>query len=283
MKTWGLDFAPMGKGGSDGTPIPLEELNKLKAIAERARRNVIRMLFYDQTIHVGSSLSSIEILTTLFFKYIREGKDPINRDWLILSKGHAAPALYAVLAEKGYISEDELWKIQDISGLLQGHPELFIPGVDMATGSLGQGLSFGVGVAQGIKMRGGTGRVFVIMGDGEQDEGEVWEAMTHAVARKLDNIIAFIEMNGFQLDDATSNVKPKEFLPDVWRAVGWKTLSCDGHDFVSLITTIDEALKAKAPVVIFAKTARGKGFPAIENTKRQRSSPDDARKFLFNA
>jgi len=273
----------MEKGGSDGTPISLEELNKLKSIAERARRNVIRMLFYDQTIHVGSSLSSIEILTTLFFRYLREGKDPINRDWLILSKGHAAPALYAVLAEKGYISEDELWKIQDISGLLQGHPEIFIPGVDMATGSLGQGLSFGIGVAQGIKMKGGTGRVFVIMGDGEQDEGEIWEAMTHAVTRKLDNLIAFIEMNGFQLDDSTDNVKPKDFLPDVWKAVGWKTLSCDGHDFVSIINTIDEALKVKAPVVIFAKTVRGKGFPVIENSKRQRSSPDDARKFLLNA
>ncbi|MFP3226587.1 MAG: 1-deoxy-D-xylulose-5-phosphate synthase N-terminal domain-containing protein, partial [Sulfolobaceae archaeon] len=216
-------------GGRDGIPISLEELNKLKAIAERARKNVIRMLFYDQTIHVGSSLSSIEILTTLIFRYLRESKDPINKDWLILSKGHAAPALYAVLAEKGYISEDELWKIQDISGILQGHPEIFIPGVDMATGSLGQGLSFGIGVAQGIKMRGGSGRVFVIMGDGEQDEGEVWEAMTHAVARKLDNLIAFIEINGFQLDESTANVKPKDFLPEVWKAVGWKTLHCDGH------------------------------------------------------
>jgi transketolase len=270
-------------GGRDGIPISLEELNKLKAIAERARKNVIRMLFYDQTIHVGSSLSSIEILTTLIFRYLREGRDPINKDWLILSKGHAAPALYAVLAEKGYISEDELWKIQDISGILQGHPEIFIPGVDMATGSLGQGLSFGIGVAQGIKMRGGGGRVFVIMGDGEQDEGEVWEAMTHAVARKLDNLIAFIEINGFQLDDSTANVKPKDFLPEVWKTVGWKTLHCDGHDFGSIIGAVEEALKAKSPVVIFAKTVRGKGFPPIENSKRQRSTPDDARKYLLNA
>lgn len=273
----------MEGGERDGTPISIEELNKLKDVAQRARKNVVRMLFYDQTIHVGSSLSSIEILTTLLFRYIREGKDPINRDWLILSKGHAAPALYAVLVEKGYISEDELWKIQDISGLLQGHPETFIPGIDMSTGSLGQGLSFGIGVAQGIKMRGGSGRVFVIMGDGEQDEGEIWEAITHAVTRKLDNLIAFIEMNGFQLDAATSEVKPKEFLPDVWRSVGWKVLNCDGHDFISLINTIDEALKVKVPVVIFAKTRRGMGFKAIENTEKQRASPDDAKKFLTNA
>ena len=273
----------MDGGGNNGTPISVEELNKLRSIAEKARRNVVKMLFYDQTIHVGSSLSSLEILTTLLFRYIREGKDAINRDWLILSKGHAAPALYALLVEKGYINEDELWKIQDISGLLQGHPEIFIPGIDMSTGSLGQGLSFGVGVAQGIKMKRGSGRVFVIMGDGEQDEGEVWEAMTHAVTRKLDNLIALIEMNGFQLDAPTSKVKPKDFLPDVWRAVGWKVLSCDGHDFISLINTIDEALKAKAPVVIFAKTVRGKGFKEIENTVSQRASPDDARKYLTNA
>ncbi|AHC50690.1 transketolase [Sulfolobus acidocaldarius SUSAZ] len=270
-------------GERDGIPISLEELNKLKEIAERARRKVIRMLFYDQTIHVGSSLSSIEILTTLFYRYVKDGKDPINRDWFILSKGHAAPALYAIMSERGLVSDDDLWKIQDISGMLQGHPETFIPGVDMSTGSLGQGLSFGIGVAQGIKMRGGSGRVYVVMGDGEQDEGQIWEAMTHAVARKLDNLIAFVEINGFQLDDSTGSVKPKEFLPDVWRSVGWKVLNCDGHDFISLISTIDEAIKAKAPVVIFANTVRGKGFPVIENTKKQRSSPDDARKYLLNA
>ncbi|MBW9141033.1 MAG: transketolase [Candidatus Aramenus sp.] len=270
-------------GGSDGTPISIEELNKLREKAERARKNVIRMQFYDQSLHVGSSLSSIEILTTLLFKYIRDGKDPVNRDWLILSKGHAAPALYAVLHEKGLIPEEELWKIQSINGLLQGHPEIFIPGVDMSTGSLGQGLSFGVGVATGIKMAKGTGRVFVIMGDGEQDEGEIWEAMTHAVARKLDNIVAFIELNGYQLDASTEEVKPKGYLKDVWKAVGWEVFSCDGHDIMSLVNTVEEALKARKPVVIFAKTLRGKGFTPIENTKKQRASPDVAREFLINS
>ncbi|WP_338600094.1 transketolase [Sulfolobus tengchongensis] len=273
----------MEKGGSDGAPISIEELNKLRQIAEKARRNVIKMLFYDQTIHVGSSLSSIEILTTLIFKYIRLDSNLVNKDWLILSKGHAAPALYAVLAEKGYIKEEELWRIQDITGLLQGHPETFIPGVDMSTGSLGQGLSFGIGVATGIKMANGTGRVYVIMGDGEQDEGEIWEAMTHAVTRNLDNLIAFIEMNNFQLDGSTDEIKPKSFLPKVWEAVGWKVLSCDGHDFISISNAINEAFKANKPVVIFANTVRGKGFPAIENTHKQRSSPDDARKYLLNA
>ncbi|MCQ4342877.1 MAG: transketolase [Sulfolobaceae archaeon] len=271
-------------GRTDATPIlTLEELSRLREIAENARRNVIKMLFYDQTLHVGSSLSSIEIITLLMFKYLRFGRDPLNRDYFILSKGHAAPALYAVMAEKGFIPEDELWKIQDISSILQGHPEIFIPGVDMATGSLGQGLSFGIGVATGIKMRGGTGRVFVDMGDGEHDEGEVWEAITHAVTRKLDNLIAIVEVNNFQLDDSVDNVKPKGYLPKVYEAVGWAVFEADGHDFVSLSEALEEALKARRPSVIFARTVRGKGFPPIENTRKQRSSPDDARKHLINA
>jgi transketolase subunit A (EC 2.2.1.1) len=271
-------------GRNDATPIlTLEELNRLREIAENARKNVIKMLFYDQTLHVGSSLSSIEIITLLMFKYLRFGRDPLNRDYFILSKGHAAPALYAVMAEKGFIPEDELWKIQDISSILQGHPEIFIPGVDMATGSLGQGLSFGIGVATGIKMRGGTGRVFVDMGDGEHDEGEVWEAITHAVTRKLDNLIAIVEVNNFQLDDSVDNVKPKGYLPKVYEAVGWAVFEADGHDFVSLSEALEEALKARRPSVIFARTVRGKGFPPIENTRKQRSSPDDARKHLINA
>jgi Transketolase, N-terminal subunit len=273
----------MEKGGSDGIPISLEEINKLKEISNRARRNVIKMQFYDQSIHVGSSLSSIEILTALMFKVIRYSSDPLNRDWLILSKGHAAPALYALLHEKGLIPEEELWKIQDIAGVLQGHPETFIPGVDMSTGSLGQGLSFGIGVATGIKMAKGTGRVFVIMGDGEQDEGEIWEAMTHAVVRNVDNLVAIIEMNGFQLDASTKEVKPKDFLPEVWRAVGWKVFHCDGHDEASIISTVSEAVNARKPSVIFAETKRGKGFPPIEDTKRQRTVPDVARQFLLNS
>jgi len=271
-------------GRNDATPIlTLEELNRLREIAENARKNVIKMLFYDQTLHVGSSLSSIEIITLLMFKYLKFGRDPLNRDYFILSKGHAAPALYAVMVEKGFIPEDELWKIQDISSILQGHPEIFIPGIDMATGSLGQGLSFGIGIATGIKMRGGTGRVFVDMGDGEHDEGEVWEAITHAVTRKLDNLIAIVEVNNFQLDDSVDNVKPKGYLPKVYEAVGWAVFEADGHDFVSLSEALEEALKAKRPSVIFARTVRGKGFPPIENTRKQRSSPDDARKYLINA
>jgi len=267
-------------GRADAQPISLEELNMLREVAERARKNVIRMLFYDQSIHVGSSLSSIEILTTLIFKYQAADHSPQDRNWLILSKGHAAPALYAVLSEKGIIREDELWKIQSLEGILQGHPEIFIPSVDMSTGSLGQGLSFGLGVAKGMKMSGRKGKVFVIMGDGEQDEGQVWEGFTQKVVKELDNIVVFVELNGYQLDGDVNSIKPKSFLQTVWREAGWTTLTCDGHDFMSILSAIEEAQKAAAPVVIFASTLRGKGFKPIENTKYQRSSPDDARKFL---
>jgi transketolase len=269
--------------GGTNSLLSIEERNKLREIAERARKNVVKMLFYDQTIHVGSSLSTIEILTVLMFKYIKNNSNPIDRDWLILSKGHAAPAYYALLAEKGIIPYEELWRIQDISSILQGHPEITIPTVDMSTGSLGQGISYAVGVATGIKMNGGKGRVYVIMGDGEHDEGEVWEAITHAAVRKLDNLIVIIDMNGYQLDGSTDEIKPKHFLPKVYEAIGWRVFNCDGHDFDSIVNTLEEAIKSKALSVIFAKTIRGKGFKAIENTKKQRASPDDARKYLINA
>ncbi len=121
------------------------------------------------------------------------------------------------------------------------------------------------------------------MGDGEHDEGEVWEAITHAVTRKLDNLIAIVEVNNFQLDDSVDNVKPKGYLPKVYEAIGWAVFEADGHDFVSLSEALEEALKARRPSVIFARTVRGKGFPPIENTRKQRSSPDDARKHLINA
>ncbi|PWV36413.1 MAG: transketolase [Desulfurococcaceae archaeon] len=159
-----------------------KSIEDLELLAIRIRKHILRMYLNDQSLHLGSSLSSVEILTTVVFKYLRRTGDPINRDWLILSKGHAAPALYAALAEAGLIPFEELERIHSINSILQGHPEISIPGVDMSTGSLGQGLSFGVGVATAIKIHGGSGRVYVIMGDGEQDEGEVWEAMTHAAS-----------------------------------------------------------------------------------------------------
>ena len=258
-------------------------IEDLELLAIRIRNHVLRMYLKDQSLHLGSSLSSIEILTTIVFRFLRRSRDPINRDWLILSKGHAAPALYAVFAEAGLIPPEELERIHHINSILQGHPEISIPGVDMSTGSLGQGLSFGVGVATGIKIRGGSGRVYVVMGDGEQDEGEVWEAMTHAAARKLDNLIVVVDDNGIQLDGATDDIKPKHYLPHVWRAVGWRVHVCDGHSIASIDRSISDAISSKAPTTIFAKTVRGKGVVEIENTKIQKPGVDVVKRALINA
>lgn len=219
---------------------------------------------------MGSSLSCVEILTVLLKRYVRLGPDPIDKDWLILSKGHAAPTLYALLADIGLIHHEELIKLQSLDSRLQGHPDTSIPGVDMSTGSLGQGLSFGVGVAVWIKSKGGLGRVYVVMGDGEQDEGQVWEAMTDAVRRGLDNLTVIIDYNEFQLDGTLAEVKPKYYMPLVWGAVGWRVLLCDGHNIMSLTSALDEALSAKMPTVIFAKTVRGRGLKELEGTALQR-------------
>ncbi|GAY26401.1 transketolase [Desulfurococcaceae archaeon AG1] len=260
-----------------------KSIEDLELLAIRIRKHILRMYLNDQSLHLGSSLSSVEILTTVVFKYLRRTGDPINRDWLILSKGHAAPALYAALAEAGLIPFEELERIHSINSILQGHPEISIPGVDMSTGSLGQGLSFGVGVATAIKIHGGSGRVYVIMGDGEQDEGEVWEAMTHAAARKLDNLVVVVDNNGFQLDGFIDDIKPKHYLPHVWRAVGWRVHICDGHSIASIDRSISDAINSKAPTIIFAKTVRGKGVVEIENTKSQKPGVEVVKRALINA
>jgi transketolase len=218
---------------------------------------------------MGSSLSSIDIIATLLAKYIKKDGDPLNRDWFILSKGHAAPALYAVLAEIGLIQKDEIVKINEVNSVLQNHPDISTPGVDMSTGSLGQGISFGIGIASWIKFKGGRGKVYVLMGDGEQDEGQVWEAITHAATLKLNNLIVIIDWNGFQLDGKVDEIKPKYYLPFIWRAVGWRVLWCDGHDIISIITAINEAIESDKPAVIFAKTIRGYGVKSIENSDKQ--------------
>ncbi len=271
-----MKWSPNGRGKwveVNGVPILSKldsiDIDNIKAFAHSIRRLLIEMHKYEKHLHMGSSLSCVDIIATLMFRYIHRDGDPINRDWFILSKGHAAPTLYAALAELGLIPKDELIKIQSIDSILQGHPDISIPGVDMSTGSLGQGISFAVGVATWIRYRGGRGRVFVLMGDGEQDEGQVWEAITHAAMLKLNNLIVIVDLNGFQLDGRTDDVKPKKYMSLVWRDVGWKVLWCDGHDITSIVMALEEALESDRPVVIFAKTVRGHGLKPIENTEKQ--------------
>lgn len=272
----------------DATPILKnigEELNQIQNVTTNARKNLVLMYRYDKHIHIASSLSAIDIIATLLTKYIKRDVDPLNKDWLILSKGHAAPALYATLAEIGLISKEELIKINSINSILQNHPDIGVPGVDMSTGSLGQGISFAIGIATWIKLKNGNGRVFVVMGDGEQDEGQVWEAITHAATLRLSNLIVIIDWNGSQLDGETEVVKSKYYLPFVWSAIGWRVLWCDGHDIVSIVSTINEALESDRPTVIFAKTVANHGVKTVnENINQIVEEPlDESRAIHWNA
>ncbi|MEM4514934.1 MAG: 1-deoxy-D-xylulose-5-phosphate synthase N-terminal domain-containing protein [Ignisphaera sp.] len=272
----------------DATPILKnigEELNQIQNVTTNARKNLVLMYRYDKHIHIASSLSAIDIIATLLTKYIKRDVDSLNKDWLILSKGHAAPALYATLAEIGLISKEELIKINSINSILQNHPDIGVPGVDMSTGSLGQGISFAIGIATWIKLKNGNGRVFVVMGDGEQDEGQVWEAITHAATLRLSNLIVIIDWNGSQLDGETEVVKSKYYLPFVWSAIGWRVLWCDGHDIVSIVSTINEALESDRPTVIFAKTVANHGVKTVnENINQIVEEPlDESRAIHWNA
>jgi len=272
----------------DATPILKnigEELNQIQNVTTNARKSLVLMYRYDKHIHIASSLSAIDIIATLLTKYIKRDVDSLNKDWLILSKGHAAPALYATLAEIGLISKEELIKINSINSILQNHPDIGVPGVDMSTGSLGQGISFAIGIATWIKLKNGNGRVFVVMGDGEQDEGQVWEAITHAATLRLSNLIVIIDWNGSQLDGETEVVKSKYYLPFVWSAIGWRVLWCDGHDIVSIVSTINEALESDRPTVIFAKTVANHGVKTVnENINQIVEEPlDESRAIHWNA
>ncbi len=238
------------------------------------------MYTFDQNIHLGSSLSAVEIVTAVLFKHIRSCN---SKDWFVLSKGHAAPVLYAALIELGMIPREEMRRIQAIDGILQGHPEIHVEGVDVSSGSLGQAFSVAVGIAMAIKLKREEGRVYVIMGDGEQDEGEVWEAMNNAAKLNLSNLIVIIDENDFQLDGHVEDIRPKHYLPYVWHAVGWDVFMCNGHDIASLDLTLEKAENSRHPSVIFARTIRGKGLKSIENTKIQKPDLNLVKPILENA
>ncbi|MEM0248369.1 MAG: 1-deoxy-D-xylulose-5-phosphate synthase N-terminal domain-containing protein [Ignisphaera sp.] len=253
----GIRSTPMVKG--DAKPIlkilSLEkDVEIVEKLSKAAYEDLLVMYEQDRHVHLRSSLTCLKILSVLMARYVNRNGNEVDKDWLILSKGHAVPALYAVLAELGSIPKSELVKINAIGSLLQNHPEISVPSVDVSTGSLGQGLSIGVGIAAWIKRAGGRGRVYVVIGDGEQDEGIVWEAITHAATLKLDNLIVIVDWNGFQLDGNTEEIKPKSYMPLVWKIVGWRVLWANGVDVVSLITALEEAMDSDKPVVIFAQT-----------------------------
>ena len=245
-------------------------VERLKAIAKQVRKNIITMITESRSGHPGGSLSCVEILTTLYFNEMNacvENKNNPNRDRFVLSKGHAAPALYSVLAEKGFFEKDELMGLRKLGSRLQGHPNMkTVPGVDMSTGSLGQGISVAVGMALAGKLDKSEYRVYSLLGDGELAEGQVWEATMSAAHYKLDNLTAFVDHNGLQIDGKVSEVMGSDPVDAKFAAFGWNVICIDGHDFVQIKNAIEEAKKTKGkPTVIICETVKGKGVSFMEN------------------
>jgi transketolase len=247
-----------------------EKLTELASRAKAVRRDIVSMVTEAKSGHPGGSLSAVEILVTLYFCEMKVDphrlEDP-ERDRFVLSKGHAAPVLYATLAEKGFFAKEELKTLRKIDSRLQGHPDMKnIPGVEMSTGSLGQGLSAANGMALAAKIDGRKSRVFALLGDGELEEGQVWEAAMFAPHYKLDNLTAFVDFNGLQIDGPIKEVMSPLPIPEKWKAFGWNVIEIDGHDFEAIYEAIQTAKTVTGrPTMIVAHTVKGKGVCSMEN------------------
>ena len=243
---------------------------QLEATACKVRMGVIEGVYNAKSGHPGGSLSISDLLTYLYFAKLNV--DPKNpkmpeRDRVVLSKGHCAPARYSVLAQRGYFSEDELKKLRHIGAMLQGHPDMKgTPGVDMSTGSLGQGISAACGMALGGKLSSASYKVYAILGDGEIEEGQVWEAAMFAAHNKLDNLVAIIDNNGLQIDGKITDVCSPMPITDKFEAFGWHVITMDAHDFDDIERAFDEAEKINGkPVAIVQTSTKGKGVSYMEN------------------
>ena len=248
---------------------------RVVAIARQCRVQIIRMLTHAGSGHPGGSLSVIDILTALYFgrlRYDAKRPDWPDRDRVVLSKGHAVPALYAVMARAGYFHESELVTLRKLGSRLQGHPDrTALPGIEAATGSLGQGLSISLGMALGLKLRAAPARVYCILGDGEIQEGQVWEAAMSAPKlgrpdHPLDNLCVILDYNKIQLDNFVAKIMDLEPVVAKWQAFGWPVLEIDGHDTDQIGKALDAAEATRGtPTFIVAHTVKGKGVPWMEN------------------
>jgi transketolase len=248
----------------------MRDLDRLRDIARQLRRDILVMTTEARSGHPGGSLSAVEILTALYFDLMNiDPKDPRwpERDRFVLSKGHAAPVLYAALAERGFFERDALMRLRKIGSMLQGHPDMLkTPGVDASTGSLGQGLSFACGLALGARLAPRSYRVWALVGDGESEEGQIWEAAMFAAHYGLDNLTVFQDWNGLQIDGPCDKVLSPYPLDEKWRAFGWEVAVIDGHDFAQIFQAADAAARTRGrPSVIIAKTVKGKGVSFMEN------------------
>jgi len=246
------------------------DLQMLRARANDIRADIISMLGQSGSGHPGGSLSAADIVAALYFGVMRiDPQDPrrADRDRFILSKGHAAPVLYAALAQRGFFPREDLSTLRKLGSRLQGHPDMKkLPGVEMSTGSLGQGLSVANGIALAGKLDGLDYRVYVLMGDGENQEGQIWEAAMAAAHYKLDNVTAFLDHNRLQIDGPIEEVMSPEPLADKWRAFGWDVQVIDGHDMVQILQALEKASAVRGrPQMIVAETVKGKGVSFMEN------------------
>ncbi|HCD81370.1 MAG TPA: transketolase [Ruminococcaceae bacterium] len=245
------------------------EKKQLEITACKIRMGIIEGVHSAKSGHPGGSLSIAEILTYLYFKEMNiDPKDPkkADRDRFVLSKGHAAPALYAALAERGYFEKSLLTTLRHIGSILQGHPDMkHIPGVDMSTGSLGQGISAAVGMALSAKHFGDSYRVYSVLGDGEIEEGQVWEAAMFAGNKGLSNLTAFIDYNNLQIDGTIEEVNSAAPIDKKFEAFGWHTVTINGNDFDEIESALNMAKTVDKPVAIIAKTVKGKGVSYMEN------------------
>lgn len=249
--------------------LPAEEKARLEQLCAQFRRDLIETLHARQTGHPGGSLSVCEILTTLYFEEMNvDPKDPqmADRDRLVLCKGHAAPMLYRVLAEKGFFPVEEMATLRCLNSRLQGHPcPLETPGVDAATGPLGIGLSTALGMSMALKLNNSPARVYAILGDGEINEGTVWEALMAAVKFKADNLCAVLDWNGVQLDGTADQIMPMGDIRAKFEAFGWHCIECDGHDVDALYDAFEQAKTIKGlPTIVLAHTIKGKGVSFME-------------------
>jgi transketolase len=245
-------------------------MENLQKIANNMRINIVKMVHAGKSGHPGGALSCADILTALYFNVMDINKENLNdkvRDKFILSKGHASAAIYAVLAEKGFIPFEELPTFRAINSKLQGHPNMLdCPGVDVSTGSLGQGLSVGVGMSLANKLDGNDYRTYVLCGDGELQEGQIWEAIMSAAHYNLDNLLVIVDYNGLQIDGKNSDVMNVNPIGEKFKAFGWHTISVDGHDIEAITAGCNYAKTIKGkPTVIIAETVKGKGVSFMEN------------------
>ena len=257
---------------------------ELAKVACNVRKGIIEGTFNAKSGHPGGSLSIADIISYLYFKEMNI--DPSNpampeRDRFVLSKGHAAPALYAVMAERGYFPVEELKTLRKIGSRLQGHPSMkCLPGIDISTGSLGQGISAACGMALGAKLQNADFRVYSILGDGEIEEGQVWEAAMYAAAKKLDNLVAFVDNNNLQVDGTVEEVNSPYPIPEKFAAFGWNVIEIDGHSFDEIENALNAARECKGkPTAIVAKTIKGKGVSYMENQVNWHGAAPNAEQY----